>query len=188
MHKITKITVHVTATADTATVEAIRRMHKAQGWTDIGYHFLINKFGTVFNGRPVEKVGAHVAGHNTGNIGIALITRGSDTESNAPYGKYMTEAQARSLEKLCAKLMKQYGLKITDLYGHNDFTSAKACPCFKVRKSKEFLENVLKEFCELDRKHPELNDDIPMQAESVDGEDADVTGEPKRALKEGEKK
>src|SRR5204863_533710 len=46
-------------------------------WNDIGYNFLIDKYGQVFEGRygGVDKnvIGAHAEGFNTGSIGVALI-------------------------------------------------------------------------------------------------------------------
>ncbi|MBU2575178.1 MAG: N-acetylmuramoyl-L-alanine amidase, partial [Elusimicrobia bacterium] len=39
-----------------------------RGWIDIGYHFLIDPLGNIFEGRPMYAVGAHVLNGNTGNI------------------------------------------------------------------------------------------------------------------------
>ena len=50
---------------------------KGNGWDDIGYNFLVDKYGQVFEGRygGVDKpvVGAHAEGFNTGSVGIALL-------------------------------------------------------------------------------------------------------------------
>ncbi len=59
-------------------VRAIQRYHVlANGWDDVGYNFLVDKYGQVFQGRygGVERnvVGAHAQGFNTGSTGIALI-------------------------------------------------------------------------------------------------------------------
>jgi N-acetylmuramoyl-L-alanine amidase len=44
-----------------------------RGWSDIGYHFLIYLDGSLHEGRPIERVGAHCKGHNEGSIGIAYV-------------------------------------------------------------------------------------------------------------------
>ncbi|EPX78509.1 hypothetical protein Salmuc_03620 [Salipiger mucosus DSM 16094] len=71
MRDISKIIVHASATqADwmdgypTGTKMAeIRRWHvEDRGWSDIGYHFLIDRDGTVARGRPLERIGAHFPG------------------------------------------------------------------------------------------------------------------------------
>ena len=66
-------------------VKRIQRLHQeGNGWADIGYHFLLDAAGNIYQGRPYmenislsEKprlvVGAHVAGHNSANIGVCLL-------------------------------------------------------------------------------------------------------------------
>jgi N-acetylmuramoyl-L-alanine amidase len=67
-----------TRTQSASIVRAIELYHvKGNGWNDIGYNFLVDKYGQVFEGRyggmtrPV--VGAHAMGFNSGSAGIALI-------------------------------------------------------------------------------------------------------------------
>jgi N-acetylmuramoyl-L-alanine amidase-like protein len=59
-------------------VRAIELYHvKGNGWNDIGYNFLVDKYGQIFEGRyggmtrPV--VGAHAQGFNSGSVGISVI-------------------------------------------------------------------------------------------------------------------
>jgi N-acetylmuramoyl-L-alanine amidase len=59
-------------------VRGIERYHVlANGWDDIGYNFLVDKYGQIFEGRwgGVDRnvVGAHAQGFNTGSSGVALI-------------------------------------------------------------------------------------------------------------------
>jgi hypothetical protein len=61
-----------------AIVRGIEIYHvKGNGWWDIGYNFLVDRYGQVFEGRyggvdrPV--IGAHAQGFNVGSVGVALI-------------------------------------------------------------------------------------------------------------------
>lgn len=170
--KVNKTTIHITASNDNATPADIEKIHKANGWSQCGYHFLVDREGVIHPMRPESITGAHVAGHNSGNIGISYIARGSDTHSSDPFGTYMTEKQMEGLAIITAQICRKYKLKITDIWGHNDFEGvAKACPCFKVKKAKAFLDHV-------EELMGTLPDNLfltepPEQAESVDGEDAE---------------
>jgi hypothetical protein len=69
-------------------VRGIERYHVlANGWDDIGYNFLVDKYGQIFEGRwgGIDRnvVGAHAQGFNTGSSGVALIGR-YDTASITP--------------------------------------------------------------------------------------------------------
>jgi hypothetical protein len=72
-----------------AIVRAIQLFHvQGNGWNDIGYNFLVDRFGTIYEGRyggvDGDVVGAHAMGFNTGSVGIALIgTYGSTAPSAA---------------------------------------------------------------------------------------------------------
>jgi flagellar hook assembly protein FlgD len=77
--------VHHTAGANPSTpaqsvaiVRAIAAYHvHSNGWDDIGYNFLVDRFGQVFEGRyggtDRNVIGAHAQGFNTGSVGVALI-------------------------------------------------------------------------------------------------------------------
>ena len=54
-------------------VREIERWHLERGFLAIGYHFVISPTGRVFRGRPVDRMGAHVKGHNRGTVGICLM-------------------------------------------------------------------------------------------------------------------
>jgi flagellar hook assembly protein FlgD len=61
-----------------AIVRGIQRYHVlSNGWDDIGYNFLIDKYGRIFEGRgggiSRNVIGAHAGGFNTGSVGVAFI-------------------------------------------------------------------------------------------------------------------
>jgi flagellar hook assembly protein FlgD len=72
-----------------AVVRGIQLFHvKSNGWNDIGYNFLVDRFGTIYEGRygGIDRnvVGAHALGFNTGSVGIALLgTYGNTNPSSA---------------------------------------------------------------------------------------------------------
>ena len=67
-----------TASQSAAIVRGIEVYHvQGNGWNDIGYNFLVDKYGQVFEGRygGVDKnvIGAHAEGFNTGSVGVAML-------------------------------------------------------------------------------------------------------------------
>lgn len=129
---ISEIIIHCTATAEGKDymVDDIRAWHKARGWSDVGYHYLIYRDGTVHEGRPVGQIGSHVAGRNTGTIGVAYVG-GVSADGKTPKDT-RTASQRASLLWLIAELRKKHnGIKAVT--GHNQY-SAKACPSFDVRR------------------------------------------------------
>ncbi len=128
---ISEIIIHCAATPEGRdfTVADIRAWHKARGWSDIGYHYVVYRDGRVMPGRPVGQIGAHVAGHNTGTIGIVYV--GGVSADGRTAKDTRTPAQRGSLLWLTRQLARKHGIrKVT---GHNQY-AAKACPSFDVRK------------------------------------------------------
>jgi flagellar hook assembly protein FlgD len=67
-----------TAAQSAAIVRGIQRYHVlANGWNDIGYNFLVDKYGQIFEGRGggIDRnvVGAHAQGFNTGSTGVSVL-------------------------------------------------------------------------------------------------------------------
>lgn len=59
--------------AEARHMRAIQRWHFERRFITIGYHFVISPSGRVFSGRPVNALGAHTKGFNTGTVGICLM-------------------------------------------------------------------------------------------------------------------
>jgi len=139
MRLITEIIVHCTATRPdwwdgkrtSDKVREIKRWHvRDRGWSDIGYHFLIDRDGTVAKGRDIARDGAHVQGRNKGTIGISLFGGHGSAETDK-FSDHYTKEQEAALRNLISDLHKQFGK--VPVTGHNQY-AAKACPGFNVPK------------------------------------------------------
>jgi N-acetylmuramoyl-L-alanine amidase len=105
--------------------ETIHQWHLANGWSGIGYHYVIDEFGVVEKGRPNYWQGAHVKHHNPDTLGICLI------------GIYaFTPMQFEALSTLLLDLIVEY--PTVKVRGHNHYEPGRACPNFDVKK---FLES-----------------------------------------------
>lgn len=138
MRAINRIIIHCSATPEGKdyTVDTIRKWHKQKGYADIGYHYVIYRDGSIMKGRPLEKIGAHTVGYNTGSIGICYIG-GLAKDCKTPKDT-RTKEQKESLLKLVHSLKEQF--PNATIHGHNEF-AAKACPSFNVQEwyKKEYL-------------------------------------------------
>jgi len=130
MRAINKIILHCTATPEGrhTTVEDIRLWHKGQGWSDIGYHYVVYLDGSIHPGRPIEVAGAHTKGLNKNSIGVVYV--GGIDAMNFKAKDTRTPEQKEALDKFINELMEKY--PDATLHGHNEF-AAKACPSFDVQ-------------------------------------------------------
>lgn len=137
--RIDEIIIHCSATPEGRdhNVEDIRRWHKQQGWSDIGYHYVVYLDGDIEIGRDVDLIGAHCAkgGHNLNSIGVCYVG-GVENKEGVPAAKQKpkdtrTEQQKASLLSLLYDLKKLY--PNAKIYGHHDFDPMKACPCFDAK-------------------------------------------------------
>ena len=128
---ITEIIVHCTATPEGKdyTVEDIRKWHKERGWSDIGYHYVIDRRGHILVGRDVDIIGAHCEGHNAHSIGVVYI--GGLSALDGKPKDTRTLSQKASLIRCLTELRSLY--PYAKIYGHRDFSS-KECPCFDARQ------------------------------------------------------
>jgi hypothetical protein len=102
-------------------LEAIRRAHvnRRPAFGDIGYHYIIDPAGRVWQGRPLAWQGAHVGGQNHGNIGICMLGNFEQHEA--------TNAQLAGLERFIAMQMRTHRINLRNVHSHREL-AATACP------------------------------------------------------------
>ncbi len=110
--------VHHTVTSNDYTADQVPGVLRAiyadhvlsNGWCDIGYNFVIDKFGGIWEGRygginqPV--LGAHTGGFNANSFGVALL---GNFDTTSPNGVQPTPEMLNSLEQLLAWKLGMYG-------------------------------------------------------------------------------
>ena len=131
-----EIVMHVSYTRPSQDIGAdeIRRWHvEGNGWSDIGYHFVIRRDGTVEEGRPLNRWGAHVGGHNTGKIGVCLVG-GRKEDEDAPEMN-LTRQQWSAAGKLVDRLRLRRPGVTMKVSGHHDHPGYESrwCPGFNVQ-------------------------------------------------------
>ncbi|WDE96404.1 N-acetylmuramoyl-L-alanine amidase [Lentisphaera profundi] len=132
MGHIKKITVHHTTApanlakmSDVTYLNIIEKTHQKKNWASIGYHYIIGRDGTIYQGRPIKYQGAHVSGANSNNIGVSLI---GDFNKKLPNSK-----QLASLNTMLGYLRKKYQLPATKVYGHKHLGQSE-CPGRQLEK------------------------------------------------------
>lgn len=104
---------------DEATMREIQAEHMdARRWADVGYHFGVGQTGLIFEGRDLRARGTHVAGYNTGSVGIVFFGN-FEEESPAPE---QLAAGSRLIDWLALRL------ELTHLAGHGEFNDFSVCP------------------------------------------------------------
>ncbi len=142
--KVQLLVIHHTAvpvTDDTRSgperIRALYQYHAQRlGWGDIGYHYLIDEDGQIYEGKYGGKgvVGGHAYCHNIGSIGIALL---GNLDAEQP-----TQKQLASLQWLLRDLAEAYDIDLREktifhgktmdpVVGHGDLLST-ACPGYFV--------------------------------------------------------
>jgi hypothetical protein len=103
-----------------ARIEQIRQSHVGgRGWADLGYHYVIDPNGRVWEGRDIRFQGAHVKDQNENNLGILVM------------GNFMvqspTQAALASLDRFVANQMQRYNISISNVRTHQE-RAATDCP------------------------------------------------------------
>lgn len=105
---------HHTAGPESQTPAQIQAFHQgpSRGWSDVGYHYLIDSEGTVYEGRGREVWGAHSPGKNH-EASVALI------------GDYSTKRPSDEQHRAVYDLLEFLGAR--KVRGHRENTST-SCP------------------------------------------------------------
>lgn len=127
VRKVDTVFVHCTASdrPEHDDVSVIRNWHLRQGWSDVGYHFVINKNGTIQPGRSLERAPAAQKGFNTGTIAVALHGLLEDNFTHAQTAAL--QALADSIAASCVGAGRSLRFR-----GHCE-VAAKACPVVNYR-------------------------------------------------------
>lgn len=136
-----QIILHCTASREgqNMTVESIHQLHLKNGWSGIGYHYVIGLDGTIYEGRKDDSVGAHAAPQNSDSIGIVYV---GGLDANKKPKDTRTPEQKESIIELIKYLLEKYP-SISEIKGHRDISPdkngngiiepserIKSCPCF----------------------------------------------------------
>jgi hypothetical protein len=135
MNGVTYITIHHDGMPFTFNGEAesdsIKRLRSIQGahtqrvskagekWADIGYHYVIDRAGRVWEGRPIQYQGAHVQDCNEHNIGVMCL-------GNFML-QYPTKAQTDRLDQFVAQLMRDNRISLRNVRTHQEWNPTE-CP------------------------------------------------------------
>ena len=130
----------------------IRDWHvNGNGWSDIGYHYVINngqiksnyyldsmngsiEIGRIIDGDMIAETsekGAHAYGYNSDSIGICLVGK-----------EKFTPAQFGNLFNLVSDLMSKFNIKLESIFGHYELDPKKTCPNIDMSSFRKLLQNI----------------------------------------------
>lgn len=132
---ITDEIIHHSAGSVHQTPLEIDEEHRGRGMAMIGYNFVIDRIGTVYNGRPLTFVPAAAYGRNLESVNICLL--GNFEKDDPGYTGPPTPAQIQALKDLSIYLHHQLPTIVrtighkdvaTQFYPNNPGDYATACP------------------------------------------------------------
>lgn len=133
---IRKLVWHTSDSPDTMDIGAkeIKRWHtdpppKGNGWSDIGYAYVVRRDGSIELGHDVDLIGSHVKGHNHDSIGMVWVGRDRPTYD-----------QRQAMWELTLQLLDTYSLTVDDVYGHKELAAGKQCPVISMDVFREELK------------------------------------------------
>ena len=149
----TKLTLHHAAGFSADNIDegkeqlrAIQDLHQfVRGWSDIGYHFVVDKAGNIYQGRPETVIGAHVMDNNTGNIGVCVL--GCYHPPELYCGDWLTDATTNSLVALYSWISDEYNYNPNVLLGHRDYPyNDTSCPGNNVYEKLPWFRSEIKTY------------------------------------------
>jgi len=129
-------------------IQDVRRFHMQKGWSDVGYHYFIQRDGTVEKGRTDTTPGAHARGYNLYSLGICMAGGcamvGPKETPSADFWYAEFAARAKGENNFTAEQFLSLGTLLDDLkadhpnaeiLGHRDLPGVrKVCPSFDLRE------------------------------------------------------
>lgn len=137
MNGVRRITVHHSAIPSVGLTEraaivrqlqGIQREHmsrRGEPFADIGYHYVIDPTGQIWEGRSLSLQGAHVANQNEHNLGIMCM---GNFDRHSP-----TQAQLSTLQGFVNNQMHRYGVPVARVYTHRELGRS-ACPGINLQR------------------------------------------------------
>jgi N-acetylmuramoyl-L-alanine amidase len=107
---VNKLVVHHSASKKSTTKDEIEKWHKDRGFSEIGYHMVIEAKGVQKEGRSESKAGAHAKGANSDSLGVCVT---GNFEEESP-----DTEQIDTLITVLAGWCKKYSLDEFKIYGH----------------------------------------------------------------------
>lgn len=172
LDQVRYLVVHHSATTS-GSPQAFANHHvNTNGWPGIGYHFVIQPDGQVYQTNDLNTISYHVKNNNTKSIGICM-TGNFDVGDSAP-----TQAQYSSLVSLLADLKSDLGTHL-NIVGHRDL-QVKACPgknvsIEKIRFDVDALLNVSEPYYVPDNSDTHVHTGVEAAVNTVIGGNEDET-------------
>ena len=138
---VNKLVVHHSASAKSSTTkEDIEQWHEERGFTEIGYHKVIEAYGVKKDGRSEDKAGAHAKGANSDSLGVCVC---GNFESETP-----DTQQLEALTEVLTQWCKDHSLDETKIYGHYNVpggTTTTSCPGQNLKSKLDEIKLKVKE-------------------------------------------
>lgn len=148
MRAIKYIVVHCTASSQERDYKDILAEFRRKGWQNPGYHYIIEKDGSLHKVLEDDKIANGVKGYNSVSMHVAYIG-GIDRKGNPVDNR--TPQQKGTLLRVLRYLHGKYPEAV--IQGRRDFSPdkngngivdpwerIKACPCFDAKKEYKTLE------------------------------------------------
>jgi N-acetyl-anhydromuramyl-L-alanine amidase AmpD len=151
---IRHLVIHHSAAPPSVGPRRIASYHvKTKDWPGIGYHFLIGKDGTIFQGNTLETISNHAVQANSRGVGICFL--GNFTKV------VPSPAQLRAGAHLVAWLMQELNISLGSVKGHREFMET-ACPGDQWLKGKQWKQMLRQEIAQVQQEATEPSAEKPL--------------------------